>query len=946
MVAVCEEELRFTSPIYLLLFIPVLIGLVMSFRHIHGMAKGRKRLSFVLRFLLLGSLVAALAGPEARRPNVGICTIFLVDHSDSISDKDRVKAEKFVAEATRNLGPNDAAGVVIFGKDAVIDAAPSGRRELGHFFTKVDGSATDIAGAVRLASASFPEGKARRIVLLSDGDETNGDLAEAGQVAATDGIPIDHIPLGLDDRTGEASFASLDVPSEMRVDQPFDLRVQVDSTMEQSGTIDIDRDGIFVKRVPVKLTSGRTSIVVSQKISDTGFHRYRATLKADHDRDPRNNVGLGFVAVRGKPRVLVLQGKPEKSPLAEAIRKNGLQADVVGPSAIPSKAEDLQAYDALILNDINADTFTPSQMTLFQSAVRDSGIGLAMIGGENSFLPGGYYGTPIAEALPVDLNIRQRKTFPSVSIAIMIDASGSMGMMEDGVMKIRLAAKAAEETVKLMSPQDRIGVAGSTDGIEFVAPMQQLTDKGKIINQIEKLYVGGGGIYAQPSMQKGEEVLDKETTQVRHFILMGDGNDIDTQEGCLEIAARMRYHKITTSVVAIGDGKDVGFLRKLAAAGGGRFYLADKASKLPAITTQDTSLVARSAIEEGAFIPKMVAGDEILRGISDYGVPPLLAYCLSDTKPLSHVSMRTQKDDPLLATWQYGLGTSLAFTSDAQARWAVKWVGWPGFGAFWSQATRAVARRATLNNYQLSVRQEGGKGKVDVKAFDRLGNPLSATNATIRVALPNGQFHELNLEQQAPGAYSGNFDASDIGTYIVTVAEPDGAGGKRTSASGFSVPYPPEYGTYRANQPLLTRVSKVTGGSAISKPAEVLRSVKAPGASITELWPALLLLAALLLPVDVGVRRLALPLGEIFAKVWARLRLKPYRAPGAQQVVVGRLQQAKQRVSTEGTTEVPTKVFIAPAETKPPEGKPSVPPAGGTASAVNRLLEAKKKRDQ
>ena len=947
MVAVCEEKLRFTNPLYLLLLIPLVVGLAFSFRHIHGMARGRKRLSFVLRFLLAGSLVAALAGPESRRPNEGICTIFLVDRSDSISDQDRRRAEQFVNDAMKSLGPHDLAGVIAFGKEAVIDTAPSGRREMGRILSKVDGSATDISGAVRLASASFPEGKARRIVLLSDGDETNGDVAEAAQVAASDGIPIDHIPLGLGDRAGEASVAGVEVPSEIRADQPFDLRVLVDSAVEQNGTLDVDRDGILVKRMPVHLASGRSSLVVSQKLSDTGFHKYRATLHAEHDQDPRNNVGLGFVAVRGRPRVLILQQNPAKSVLADSIRKNSLQADVVGPTGIPSKAEELQVYDALILNDINASAFTPDQMKMFESAVRDSGIGLAMIGGENSFLPGGYYGTPIADALPVDLNIRQRKSFPSVSIAIMIDASGSMGMMEDGVMKIRLAAKAAEETVKLMSPQDRIGVAGSTDGIEFVAPMQQLTNKQAIINQIEKLYVGGGGIYAQPSMAKGEEVLDKETSQVRHFILMGDGNDIDTQEGCLEIALRMRLHKITTSVVAIGDGKDVEFLKKLAAAGGGRFYLADKASKLPAITTQDTSLVARSAIEEGAFIPKMVGGAEILRGIEDSGVPPLLAYCLSDSRPLSNVSMRTGKDDPLLATWQYGLGTSLAFTSDAQPRWASKWVGWSGFGTFWSQAARAVSRRATLNNYQVSVRQEGGKGKVDVKALDRLGNVLTSNNATIRVALPNGTFHEVSLEQQAPGAYTGSFDATELGTYIVTVAEPDGAGGKRTSATGFSVPYPPEYGTYRANRPLLTRLSTVTGGLGISKPADALRPVKDPGASITELWPMLLLFAACLLPIDIGVRRLALPLGEILAKFLARLRrLQPAPQP-AQQVVVSRLQQAKQRANTDTPADAPAPVILTNRDPKPSEPTDRPPtPATGSTSAANRLLEAKKKRQQ
>ena len=871
--------------------------------------------------------------------------MFLLDRSDSISDKDRTKAEKFVADAIHSLGQDDSAGVIAFGKDAVIDTAPGGRRDMGRILSKVDGSASDLAGAVRLASATFPEGKGRRIVLLSDGNETNGDAMEAAQVASSDGIPIDHVALGLEDRTGEASVAGVELPSEIRADQPFDVRVLIDASTEQSGIVDVDRDGILVKRIPVKLISGRSSVVLTEKLADTGFHRYRATLRADHDQDPRNNIGLGFVAVRGKPRLLVLQQNPAKSALADALKKNGLQVDVIGPNSIPSRAEDLQIYDGLILNDINADSFMPAQMKLFQSAVRDSGIGLAMIGGENSFLPGGYYATPIAEALPVDLNIRQRKSFPSVSIAIMVDASGSMGMEEDGVMKIRLAAKAAEDTVKMMSPMDRVGVAGSTDGIEFVAPMQQLTNKGAIISQIEKLYVGGGGIYAQPSMLKGEEVLDAEKTQVRHFILMADGNDVDTQEGSLEIAARMRMNKITTTVVAIGDGKDVQFLKHLAAVGGGRFYLADKASKLPAITTQDTALIARSAIEEGAFIPKMVLGEEILRGIENTGVPPLLAYCLADTRPLSRVSMRTGKDDPLLSTWQYGLGTSLAFMSDAQPRWAVKWANWSGFGAFWSQAARAISRRATSNNYQVKVHQEGGAGKIELKALDRLGNPMTSNDATIRVSTPNGSFREVVLEQQAPGTYSGSFEAGEIGTYIVSVAEPDSAGGKRISSTGFSVPYPPEYSSYRANRPLLARLSKITSGAAISKPLEALRAVTTPGASISELWPLLLLIAALMLPLDIGVRRLALPLAEIFAKAKARLLSRRGTQPVAQQVVVGRLQQAKQRAQQDAPREAPAKVIHAASDQAPTsQPKPQSPAESG--SAASRLLEAKRKREQ
>jgi uncharacterized membrane protein len=612
-----------------------------------------------------------------------------------------------------------------------------------------------------------------------------------------------------------------------------------------------------------------------------------------------------------------------------------------GPANIPTKPEELQVYDALILNDINAMNFTDAQMLLCQAAVRDSGVGLAMVGGEDSFLPGGYYGTKIAEALPVDLNIRQRKTFPSTSICIMADASGSMGMEEDGIQKIRLAAKAAEETVKLMSPMDRVGVAGSTDGIEFVAPMQKLTNKQSVIAQIRKLSTGGGGIYIQPSMAKAEEVLNAENTKVRHFILLADGADSDSQEGAIEIALRMRSHKITTTVVAIGDGKDVPFLRKLAAAGAGRFYLAKKASQLPAIFTQDASVMSRSAIEEGAFIPKVSPSEEILRGVADGGLPPLMAYCLTDSRPLANVGMRTNKDDPLLAKWQYGLGTSLAFTSDAKSRWAKMWVGWEGFGTFWSQATRGISRRATLNNYQVAVKSNGGKSVVEVRAYDRLGNPMQSTDATVRVATPDGQSKEIALQQSGPGLFSGGFESSELGTYVVTVAEPDGKGGVRTQPTAVSNPYPAEYRSYRANKPLLERTSTLTGGKELANPTEALRPVPNPGESISELWPLFIFIAALALPFDIGVRRIALPLGEILSKAWAKIRSRPSPQAAQQQAVVGRLQQAKMRIHRPPSDSEPAAVVMISEREAPPEPRTTPRPTGSTATS---LLESKRKR--
>lgn len=926
----------FTHPLYLLLLIPVCAGLYFSFRYVGGMTKARKRFSFVVRFLLASSLVFALSGPESKRANQGMCTIFLLDRSDSVSERDKNAQVDFVNQALKSLNSGDFASVIAFGREPAVETVTGKIDRIDKVQSVIDGSSSDIASAIRLASASFPDGKSKRIVLLSDGNETSGDASEAAAVASTEEIPIDHVVLGTEPRQGEVSVSNVELPSETRADQPFAVKVTIDSSAAGSATLNLDRDGVTIKKVNVNLTPGKNNYVINDTLPTTGFHRYRVTLDSASDRDNRNNVGMGFISVKGKPRILVAQADGKHHELADALEKQGILVDLVGPAGVPIRPEEYQNYDAVVFNDLNAEYIHPSVMKTVQSAIRDSGIGFAMVGGENSFLPGGWYGTPIAEALPVDLNIRQRKSFPSTTILIISDTSGSMGMIEDGLPKVKLAAKAAEQTVMMMSPNDKVGVVASTDGIKFVAPIQTLTNKESVIAQIRRLGVGGGGIYCLPSMQFAQKNLIGDTSKVRHLILLADGADCDMQEGCAAIALQMRAMKITTTCVAIGDGPHVPFLRQLAAAGGGRFYLAKRASQLPAIFTQDAAVMSRSAIEEGAFFPKIAMGEEILSGIDTDSMPALLAYCLTDSRPLARIGMRTKKDDPLLASWQYGLGSSLAFTSDAQARWAAQWMNWGGFGQFWAQAIRSVSRRAANNVYQIATNQSGSKGEVTILARDANGNPVNTAPKEVRLAMPNGDFKPLNVVQTGPGEFRGTFSADAVGTYIATVAE-DSATGPRVTSSGFSVSYPPEYKSYRANRPLLAQMSELTKGTQITDPRQATRTVAEPGYSIQELWALFVLFAALLLPLDVASRRIALPFAEIVAKglAWLKLRkAKRTEVPAH----VDQLRKAKERA---GTTAGEAPVAPVHVETAPREPARNQQTKGQTSSA---LLDAKRRR--
>ena len=957
--------MRFLEPIYLGLLPIALLGVWWTGRRMLGISRGRKRLVIALRMVVVALLVLALAAPQAVRPNQGVCVVFVLDMSDSISDRGRQAAKEYLREALQHRGEHDLVGLVVFGRDALVDCMPTALRTLPTIYSKPEPDGTNLAAAIRLASAMFPDGKNKRIVLLSDGNETEGNAQDAALVAAAESIEIDVVQLAAATPDAETLVLETQAPSEVKIGEPFNLRVVIESRQNAEGVLIIDRDGEPVKRVPVQLTPGKNVVVVPVRTEREGFHRYRVALEASPDSDARNNIGRVFVRVQGKPRVLLAEGgAPDPTrALEKALKANNLEVTRVNANTFPARAEELQNYDAILFHDFPAVALSPQMMLALQSAVRDTGIGFAMIGGEQSFLPGGYYETPIAEMLPVDLDVRQRKIFPPATVVIIVDISGSMQIPEDGIPKIQLAARAAIETLKMLRPQDQFGVIVSGTGVDWLAPIQKAENRERVIEQVSRMYAGGGGIYMRPSLLFAESALMPIETTTRHVIVLADGDDCDEQEGTLEIAARMRRMGITMSVVSLGRGKDVNYLRQLARVAGGNFYLTERARDLPRLFTADVALMTRAAIEEGAFIPKISAGEEMLQGVNWNTTPPLLAYDLTADRPLARTLMRTHKDDPLLAVWQYGLGQSLAFTADAKPKWAQRWVGWSEFAPFWTQLTRAILRKGSKQNYQTTVRLEGGQAVVEMQAFTPQGEPVNFLQPEVRVGAPTGEGLTITLQQESPGRYVGRFPARGVGDYTLTVIEKDPDGAVRAHTTGFAIPYPSEYRFTRANLPLLERIAETTGGKVNPPPKEVFRPVAKEGRSIRDLWRSFLWLALALLLIDITLRRVVIPLTE-WAELLRRLPEKllggvKARRPAPQPQATARLLGVKERVATrytaaesapnppqpkttESAPNPPQPKSAAPSEPAPkPTNRPTTP-----TDTTSRLLELKKRRSQ
>lgn len=948
--------MRLLEPGYLWLLPPLLIGVWWGWRRLLGVSRARKGFILALRLTLVALLVLILAGPQISQSHRGTCVVFALDMSDSIPDSGKQYAKEYLQRALEHLSEEDQVALVGFGREALVDFTPTHTRQLPTIYSKPDPTGSNLASAIRLASALFPDGKHRRIVLLSDGNETEGNARDAAVSAGAEGIEIDCVALASAQPRQEVLLLETQAPSEVKIGEPFTLRAIVEARQASEATLVVDCDGIPVKSVKAKLAPGKNAVVIPIQGEREGFHRYRITLEAQPDSDGRNNIGRAFVRVQGKPRVLLAEGgTPDPTrALEKALKANNLEVVRVGESNFPVRADELQVYDAILFHDFPAIALTPRQMSLLQSAVKDTGVGFAMLGGMDSFLPGGYYETPIAEMLPVDLEVRQRKVFPAATVVIVVDISGSMAVEEDGIPKVRLAAQAAVETLKLLRPMDRFGVIVSGTGVDWLAPIQSANNKGGTIAQVLRMEAGGGGIYCRPSLEFAYNALLMETTHVRHLILLADGDDCDEQEGCFELADKARRAGITMSVVSLGRGKDVGFLQQLARIAGGQFYLTERARDLPRLFTADASLMLRSALVEEAFIPKITAGEELLQGINWSSTPPLLGYALTADRPLARTLMRTHQDDPLLAVWQYGLGTSLAFTSDAKPKWAQRWVTWSEFAPFWTQVTRSLLRKGARLDYQLTVRQEGGTAIVEMQAFTPDGEPINFLQPEVRVAPADGEGLTITLSQYAPGRYTGRFPLKGIGDYLLTMVEKQPDGTLRTATVGFAIPYPSEYRFTRANLPLLTQIAELSGGKVNPQPQEVFRKPLRVGRSVQDLWRPLLWVLLALLLLDITFRRVVITPAEVWGLVrraFQGLRLRRTSRQVALPEATARLLSAKGRVRTTPTepTAPPLPTSSAPVATPTPNIPPATssaptPAQGQSAETLDRLLEIKRKR--
>jgi len=849
-----------------ILLVPVVwLGL----RNLSALGPARRAMAIAIRCLVIIILVALLARPILTRKSRRLTLVAVIDRSQSIPVNLQQAALDYLSRALADKAPGDQLAVVDIAEAASISKLPGGDINIRQRNTTLNGQQSKLSDGIQMAMAIAPPDTAVRILLVSEGNETAGDLKEAAGIAGANKIPIDVLPLRYK-YDNEVIFKRLAVPSKARSGQTISLRFILNSTAHARGKLLLNLNGKPVDLAPdspeiavvADLEPGTNVKTISLPVGTRGIHEFEAVFIPDEpgqDRIVQNNRASGITYVAGPGHVLVVDADGSTGLVLNKIMTNcGIDVRYNPVGDFPDNLAKLMGTDAVILVNTDCSNFTFQQQEMLCRYVTDLGGGLIMVGGPQSFGAGGWIGSPIAEILPIDLDPPQKKQLPKGALVLIMHACE----MPQGNFWGKRVAIAAVNT---LSRLDLVGIlAYNWKGAgDWVFPLSQAGDKEAVVSAIKQMQMGDMPSLHDHLQAAYDKLKDCDVAQ-KHVIVISDG---DPRPPTAQLLSQCRDAGITCTGVGVfpHSPADVQSLVRVAQATGGRFYNVTDPQQLPQIFIKEAQVVRRALIIEETFSPRITYSlGEITKGLPAV-LPNLDGYVLSGPKGgLNQVVLSSHQADPILATCQSGLGRCAAFTSSVDGRWASNWLQWGGFERFWEQAVRWAAKPSQSADCEVFADVQGRQVTINVEAIDAEGKFIQFANIEGQIITPDVSTSTLELTQTGPGQYHGQFQAAASGSYIVNLRYKKLSGDTKThlTQTTVTIPFAPEFRDLSDNAPLLAEVSEISGGRILgSDPnqAELFdyATLKFPKTQMPLNRPLMFIWLALFL-LDVAVRRVVL----------------------------------------------------------------------------------------
>ncbi len=596
-----------------------------------GLPGRRAGMAFLVRALVVGVFCVALAEPRAVRTSDLLSVVYAIDLSDSIGEGSTQSALDFMSNTVSNKPERDQAGLVVFGRNAAAELPPrqafpfdSGSVSIN---SHVDRGATNIEQALSLSAAMLPEENAGRIVLISDGAATEGSLTRILDDLKSRDIAVDVLPVQYD-YSHEVWLERLDLPRFVKIGDNYEGVIVLSSLQNGSGRLVVREQGRVISEQPVDFRAGKNRYVVPIKLREPGYYEYSATIETPTGADQlkQNNTVLNYLYVKGEGRVMVVRDSAGKAQdwqsLVAALKAEQRLVDVFTAEQFPRDALSLMPYDAVIFVNVAADAFDPVQFKAVHDAVRDLGVGFLMVGGRNSFGPGGYNKTPIEDVLPVTMDITKKKILPKGALVIVLH---TCEFPEGNTY----AKRVTKEAIRVLGSQDEAGVLAFMGGdSSWVFELTPVSQYDAMVRKINAATPGDMPSF-QPIMEAGYTALAKSDAAAKHMIVISDG---DPQPPNPKLLQDCKAKEITISTVSIypHGGIEVGTLQAMANLTGGRYYTTNDPDQLPSIFIKEAKSLKRAMVLNKTFTPEIGFPSPVLKGLGS--LPPLHGYVLTTPK--------------------------------------------------------------------------------------------------------------------------------------------------------------------------------------------------------------------------------------------------------------------------------------------------------------------------
>lgn len=767
--------IQFDNPWLLLLLIPALALMLWPYFRLskkHRRTRNRV-ISLVLHSLILLLCTLMVAGMTFHVTDVEIKSdvILLVDKSDSSTGR-REDMDEFIRSVLGGSTSDYRIGIVTFANGCVYSA------ELGKDVESVYnayetnneflvGNATDIAAALQYARDRLSNPKEGRIILLSDGIQTDGNALATVKAIADGGTRVDTVYFSALAGGDEVLISSVDVPQRAHLGDTINVNVITQSTAAGNAILTLYEKGEAVSEQEVRLSGGEDAFLFEYTVLLPNLHEFSVTIQSDSDTLPQNNTYYAYINIVTASKILLVDGTGKESDVLYPLLDENYEVTRVGLSELPNTFEALCRYDEVILMNVSNEAMPDGFDLLLTDYVEFYGGGLYTIGGDQAYLESDMHDTFYERLLPVEANTDAK----TLGLLLVIDCSGSMENKagNTGLSRIELAKQAAVASLNQLGPDDYVGIVAFNNEVTKTMPMTSATRKDYIENFIYSLETKTGTRYLSAINAVVSMLYPFDETDLRHVIFLTDGEPVDNAN---DIQTAMYYinalanQNITLSTIALGPSVALDTVQKMAQLGNGECYSVTQEGELIRVMVEETVRAAGEHTNVKEFVPSIMNRTPAVAGIQE--LPQMNGFYGARIKPEA-TTILAYDGNPIYAEWSYGLGRVGSLMCDLNGTWSSLYF------------IEESGINFILNTVNMLFLKESGEGFKEIEAefvHDNFTTQARITASmeegdtlTAQLISPDGKTETVLLNRLTSSSYVTEF-ASDVqGVYTLRITK-------------------------------------------------------------------------------------------------------------------------------------------------------------------------------